>query len=103
MFGLVGSVWGLAKTVERLLSLEQKHGEAIADMRGEIAALTKRLDRLEDRFCTLPDDAKAAARAGAQEAMAGVIYDMGRRIGALEAAAPIPRKRISKRADDPKP
>lgn len=102
-FGRIGQVWELVKTVERLLSLEQKHGEAIADIRGELAALDKRLDRLEAQFGTLPGDAKAAARAGAQEVMAGVIYDMGRRIGALEAAASVPRKRISKKAEDSKP
>lgn len=92
----LGSAWNFVATADRLLKLEQKTNEAIAGMQAQIVAVDKRLTDLEHRFDKLADNCKAAARAGAQEAMMGHVAETSRRIGVLEAQADKP-KRVAKR------
>ncbi len=79
----IGAAWNIAKKVDRLLELEEKHGKAIVGLQDQIDALSIRVVKLETREEVLMERAKAAAGMGAMAAMA----DVARRVGALEMHA----------------
>ncbi len=100
----IGTAWSLAKKVEALLELEDKHGKAIAGIQGQIENLVQRVIALEGREELLMERAKSAAGMGAMAAMA----EISRRVGGLETRAEIaietrPRKRLAKQLPDGKP
>lgn len=92
----LGSAWNFVATADRLLKLEQKTNETMAGIQAQLAVMDKRLTGLEHRLDRLADECKAAARAGAQEAMMGHVAETSRRLGILEAQADKP-KRVTKR------
>ncbi len=85
-------VWALAKKVDSLLALEAFHHKSIDELKQSIAALDRRVARLEDRESVVVTEAKAAARSASYEASQGTVMDLARRIGALEAQAAVPAK-----------
>ena len=78
------------------MQLEEEHGKAISELGAQLLALDRHLSHLESRQDVVMNEAKSAARSASYEATQGVVSDMARRIGLLEAAArPPSRKRIS--------
>lgn len=84
--------WTLFRKVERVLELEEAHGKAIDELKSGFTDLDRRLARLEHREDLVVNEAKSAARAASYEASQGTVADLARRIGALEATAPRPRR-----------
>ena len=92
----IGGAWAVLRKVDRLLQLEEEHGKAISELGTQLLLLDRRLSHLESRQDVVVNEAKAAARSASYEATQGVVSDLARRIGLLEAAAkPTPRKRIA--------
>lgn len=89
-------VW---RKLDALLQLEAKQGEAIRQIRDELALLKDRVTRLETRDEVLIARAEGAAATAAAMAASGALTDMARRIGAMEertrmlALAPPEKKR----------
>jgi hypothetical protein len=77
-----------ANLLDRLLTLEKKHGALIEGNAEDIRALADRLTRLEARIeareAIMVAEAKGAAAAVASEAAARNVGDIYRRIGTLE-------------------
>lgn len=90
----LGDLWTLARKVERLLQLEEAQNKVLGDLKDQLVSLDKRLSHLESRQDVTVNEAKAAARAASYEATQGVVSDLARRIGTLEASAAARTKRI---------
>ncbi len=73
-----------ANLLDRLLTLEKKHGALIEANTEDIRALADRLTRLEAREAIMVAEAKRAAASLAAEAAARPVGDLYRRIGILE-------------------
>jgi len=80
----VGGFLELLRSVDRLLSLEAKHGRAIERLALEIDTLKDRLTRLETREDVLVAEARTAANAAATQVAIASVSDISRRIGRLE-------------------
>ena len=80
----VSGVLRLLRSVDRLLSLEVKHGKAIEDLERDMASLTGRVISLEAREGIVIAEAKAAAGAAATQVAIVSVSDISRRIGRLE-------------------
>jgi hypothetical protein len=81
----LGDAWRLFKTVERLIEFEAKQSQALEAVKAGLLDLERRVTRLESREDLVVSEARSAARAGAADAMQGVILRIGERLGALEA------------------
>lgn len=80
----VGDFVNLLRSVDRLLTLEAKHGRAIEKLEAEITALKDRVTRLEIRGEIVIVEARAAAGTAAMQVASASISDVARRIGRLE-------------------
>jgi len=81
----VGDLVKLFRSVDRLLTLEAKHGKAIEKLEAEIDKLQDRVTRLETREDIVIIEARAAASAAATQVAIASVSDVARRIGQLEA------------------
>ena len=79
----VTDVVGLFRSVDRLLTLDEKYGKAVEDLSSVIDSIERRVTRLEAREDIVVTEAKAAAGAAATV----IIADVARRVGRLEARA----------------
>ena len=80
----LGAFINIARSVDRLLALEQRHGELIASIQKELRELADRVTKLEAREVLLIAEAKAAAATAASIASSGHLADLARQVGALE-------------------
>ena len=74
----------LIRNVDRLLSAEAKHGQAIEKLATEISTLKDRVTRLEAREDVIIAQARSAASAAATQVAIASVSDISRRIGRLE-------------------
>lgn len=81
----VGDFIKLLRSVDRLLTLEAKHGKAIEKLEAEIDKLRDRVTRLETREDMVIIEARAAAGTAATQVAIASVSDIARRIGQLEA------------------
>jgi hypothetical protein len=92
---------------DRLLNLETKHGQAIADLQVQMDALRDRVTRLEAREDIVVAEAKGAAAAAATGAAATMMADMSRRVGVMEGkdhpVAGTPKRKVLPKAPAAKP
>jgi len=80
----VGQLLTALRSLDRLLTLETKHGAAIERLAGEIDKLKDRVTRLETREEVVITEAKAAAGVAASGVAMHSVADLARRIGTLE-------------------
>ena len=80
----VGDFVSALRSMDRLLSLEEKHGRAIEKLAAELDGLKARITRLEAREDLIVTEAKAASSAAASQVAMISFSDIARRIGALE-------------------
>lgn len=88
------------RRLEGLLELEAKHKTAIAKLETDFLEIDRRLTRLESREELVVIEARSAARAGAADAMQGVILQIGERLAAVEAKAQPRQIRRKPEADE---
>jgi type IV pilus biogenesis protein CpaD/CtpE len=75
---------GVARTIDRLLSLEKKHTDLIEAQAKEIQALKDRVTKLEAREEILIAEAKGAAAAAASAVASHHVADLARQMGAMD-------------------
>ena len=78
------NVVALLRKLDRLMQLEENHGEAIRKLGSEARALEVRVARLEAREEVLVARAEGASAAAAGTVVATSMSDLARRIGVLE-------------------
>ena len=88
----VGDLVSALRSMDRLLSLEEKHGRAIERLTVELDALKARVTRLEAREDLIVTEAKAASSAAASQVAMMSFSDIARRIGALEERTSRPQR-----------
>ena len=74
----------LARTVDRLLQLETKHGKAIDILTEKLLELDRRVTSLEAREEIVVAKAQAAAGVAASQVAMTAMSDISRRVGGLE-------------------
>ena len=74
----------LIRNVDRALTAEAKHGQAIEKLATEIGTLKDRVTRLEAREDVIIAEARSAAGAAATQVAMASVPDISRRIGRLE-------------------
>ena len=74
----------LIRNVDRLLTTEAKHGQAIEKLGIGVGKLKERVTRLEAREDVIIAEARSAASAAATQVAIASISDISRRIGRLE-------------------
>ena len=80
----VSDFLNLLRSVDRLLTLEAKHGKAIETLAAEVEKLKDRVTSLEAREEVIIVEAKAAASGAATQVAIASVSDIARRIGRLE-------------------
>ena len=89
--GKVGDLIDLFRKIDRLLSLEEKHGKAIEGLQKELSDLKARMAALEAREQMLVVEAKSAARTASGLTTQASLSDLSRRLGRMEAEAEMVR------------
>jgi hypothetical protein len=78
------NVVALLRKLDRLMQLEENHGEAIRKLGSEVRVLEGRVARMEAREEVLVARAEGASAAAAGTVVATSMSDLARRIGVLE-------------------
>ena len=84
-------IFRLLRKIDTLLQLEAMQRTNFDAVNKTLVDLEKRISRIENREDVVVNEAKSAARTGAQDIMTGFAADLVRRITLLEAASPTPR------------
>ena len=80
----LGTLWALAKSVDRLFQLEEKQRKSILDLQTQLDALAARMVQLEAREEIVVVKAEAAARSAAMGSATAALADIARQVGALQ-------------------
>lgn len=80
----VADFLALVRTMDRLLTLEKKHGDALELLQEQLRNISDRLTKLESREEMLIIRAEAAAASAASAAASNHLSELARHIGALD-------------------
>lgn len=80
----ISDLLALARSLDRLLALEKKHGDLIEKLDASLRQIADRMTALEAREAILVAEAKAAAATAASVAVSAHVGDLARRVGALD-------------------